>query len=259
MQVQTPVFLDLAAVSLYIFFVFFFVLVFWLHREGKREGYPLVSDRPDKPLRYPIEGFPGVPPPKTFILPHGGTVVQPNRDERAGVGQHLLAADPFPGAPQIATGDAMRDGVGAASWVARAEDHDLTWDDATPKIVPLRAIPGWGVAAGSPDIRGRAVVGCDGVVAGSVVDLWVDRSEYIFRYVEVELNATLGRAIIPLGMVHWWGNGPVIVDQASGAQIAAAPTIAHPERMTFREEDRVSGYFGGAELHGAPNRAEPLV
>ena len=40
----TPMF-DLASVSLYVFFAFFFGLVLWLHREGKREGYPLVSDR----------------------------------------------------------------------------------------------------------------------------------------------------------------------------------------------------------------------
>ena len=40
----TSVFTDLAALSLYLFFAFFLALVLWLHREGKREGYPLISD-----------------------------------------------------------------------------------------------------------------------------------------------------------------------------------------------------------------------
>ncbi|NBQ12772.1 MAG: photosynthetic reaction center subunit H, partial [Gammaproteobacteria bacterium] len=37
-------YVDVAQVVLYVFWLFFFVLIFWLHREGKREGYPLESD-----------------------------------------------------------------------------------------------------------------------------------------------------------------------------------------------------------------------
>jgi photosynthetic reaction center H subunit len=52
--------LDLAQLVLYAFWAFFFGLVFYLRREDKREGYPLLGDRPGER----VEGFPAVPPPK---------------------------------------------------------------------------------------------------------------------------------------------------------------------------------------------------
>jgi photosynthetic reaction center H subunit len=256
----TNVFQDGAALSLYAFYVFFFVLVLWLHREGKREGYPLVSDRPDRPLAAPIEGFPAVPEPKIFRLAHGhGEISAPGPRAERDVGALLTPYDPFPGAPQIPTGDPMQTGVGAASYALRADTPDITWDEAEPKIVPLRAAPGWHIAEGDPEIRGRPVFGIDGKIAGTVVDLWVDKSDVLLRYVEVEVVGSGRRVLIPLGLVHWWGDGPVKCDTATCAQIAAAPTTAHPERVTLREEDRISGYFGGGELHATPDAVEPFV
>jgi photosynthetic reaction center H subunit len=255
------VFQDLAALSLYAFFAFFFGLVLWLHREGKREGYPLISDRVDRPLHAPIEGFPGVPEPKTFMLPHGhGSVSAPGpHPAERDVGPLLTPYDPFPGAPQVPTGDAMQTGVGAASYALRVDTPDITWDEADPKIVPLRAAPGWHIPEGDPEIRGRPVFAIDGKVAGTVVDLWVDKSDVLLRYVEVEVVGSGKRVLIPLGVVHWWGEGPVKCDTATAAQIAAAPVTAHPERVTLREEDRISGYFGGGELHATPEASEPFA
>jgi photosynthetic reaction center H subunit len=37
-------YIDVAQVVLYVFWVFFFGLIFYLRREDKREGYPLVYD-----------------------------------------------------------------------------------------------------------------------------------------------------------------------------------------------------------------------
>lgn len=256
----TSVFQDLAALSLYAFFAFFTALVLWLHREGKREGYPLISDRVGKPLRAPIEGFPATPEPKVFHLAHGhGEILAPGpRAERDMTGL-MTPYDPFPGAPQVPTGDPMQTGVGAASWALRADTPDITWDEAEAKIVPLRAAPGWYIAEGDPEIRGRPVFGTDGKVAGTVVDLWVDKSDVLLRYVEVEVVGSGKRVLIPLGLVHWWDEGPVKCDVATAAQIAAGPTTAHPEKVTLREEDRISGYFGGGELHSNPESVEPFV
>ncbi|MBK8004548.1 MAG: hypothetical protein IPK12_11595 [Gemmatimonadetes bacterium] len=53
--------LDGAAITLYAFWIFFFGLVWWLRREDKREGYPLESERGT------TEGWPALPPKKTFI------------------------------------------------------------------------------------------------------------------------------------------------------------------------------------------------
>jgi photosynthetic reaction center H subunit len=50
--------IDTAQVVLYVFWVFFAGLIFYLRREDKREGYPLVSDRAGG---VSVVGFP-VPP-----------------------------------------------------------------------------------------------------------------------------------------------------------------------------------------------------
>jgi len=256
----TSVFQDIAALSLYAFYAFFLGLVLWLHREGKREGYPLISDREGRDLRAPIEGFPATPDPKTYILPHGhGAVSAPGPRAERDMNGILVAYDPFPGASQVPLVDPMQAGVGAASYALRADTPDLTWDEADPKIVPLRAAPGWTVAEEDPEIRGRPVFGLDRKVAGTVVDLWVDKSDVLLRYVEVEVAGSGKRVLIPLGLVRWSGEGPVICDTATCAQIAAAPTTAHPERVTLREEDRISGYFGGGELYALPGDSESFV
>lgn len=57
---------DLAQISLYAFWLFFAGLVYYLRREDKREGYPLVSDRPN----VTVQGFPAVPPTKVFPVDH---------------------------------------------------------------------------------------------------------------------------------------------------------------------------------------------
>lgn len=54
---------DLAQVALYAFWIFFFGLVYYLRREDKREGYPLMTDRPG----VVAHGFPRSPGPKSFI------------------------------------------------------------------------------------------------------------------------------------------------------------------------------------------------
>ena len=48
-------YIDVAQVALYSFWVFFAGLIYYLRREDKREGYPLVSDRSDQ-IR--VTGFP---------------------------------------------------------------------------------------------------------------------------------------------------------------------------------------------------------
>ena len=42
-------YIDVAQLVLYAFWIFFVGLIFYLRREDKREGYPLVSDRTVRP------------------------------------------------------------------------------------------------------------------------------------------------------------------------------------------------------------------
>ena len=67
--------IDVAQVALYAFWVFFAGLIFYLRREDKREGYPLESDRSG---HVRVQGFPAMPRPKTFLLPHGGSYSAPS-------------------------------------------------------------------------------------------------------------------------------------------------------------------------------------
>jgi photosynthetic reaction center H subunit len=255
----TPVFLDAAALSLYIFFAFFAGLIYYLTRENKREGYPMVNELPDRPAFATMHGFPETPAPKVFRLhyPEGATVVQGVRPERDVTAQ--LSPDyPYPGTAFVPTGDAMRDGVGPASYADRADTPDLAYDDNKPKIVPLRAAPGWHIAHEDPDPRGKSVITLDGVVAGTVVDLWVDRSEYILRYLETEV-AGGRRVLVPMFLCTFNDEGTAQVISVTAAQFAVAPGIAQPEQITLLEEDRISGYFGGGHFYATPERSEACL
>lgn len=255
----TPVFLDAAALSLYIFFAFFAGLIYYLSRENKREGYPMVNELPDRPAFATMHGFPETPAPKVFRLhyPEGATVVQGVRPERDVTAQ--LSPDyPYPGTAFVPTGDAMRDGVGPASYADRADTPDLAYDDNKPKIVPLRAAPGWHIAHEDPDPRGKSVITLDGVVAGTVVDLWVDRSEYILRYLETEV-AGGRRVLVPMFLCTFNDEGTAQVISVTAAQFAAAPGITQPEQVTLLEEDRISGYFGGGHFYATPERSEACL
>ena len=51
-------YIDVAQLVLYAFWIFFAGLIFYLRREDKREGYPLVFERPDTA---PYLNFPPIP------------------------------------------------------------------------------------------------------------------------------------------------------------------------------------------------------
>ena len=51
-------YIDVAQLCLYAFWLFFFGLVYYLLRENKREGYPLVSDRTGRAPRVKVVGWP---------------------------------------------------------------------------------------------------------------------------------------------------------------------------------------------------------
>ena len=125
--------IDVAQVALYSFWVFFAGLIYYLRREDKREGYPLVSDRSDQ-VRIP--GFPQAPPPKTFYLRNGTTVTAPRREDVEPAFNAVPVAA-WPGAPMHPVGNAMLSGAGPAASALRADMVDRTFDDEA-RVVPLR-------------------------------------------------------------------------------------------------------------------------
>jgi photosynthetic reaction center H subunit len=250
--------IDVAQVVLYAFWIFFAGLVFYLLRENKREGYPLVSDRTDG--RVVVQGFPAMPEKKTFLLHDGSTVIQPRPDN-----EPPLAAAPVssvPGSPLTPTGDPMQDGVGPAAYALRADEPERTFDDNSPKIVPLRAAPGFHIDADDPDPRGMDVVAADGKVAGTCRDVWVDKSEVILRYLEAEVATPAGprQVLVPMTLVTINATRRTVnVASVLARHFAAAPGLRSPEQITMREEDRICAYFGGGNMYATPDRLGPLL
>ena len=174
-------YIDVAQLVLYGFWIFFAGLIFYLLREGKREGYPLDSDRTERSGgKVVVVGFPDLPAPKTFLLRDGSTVQVPRPDGGDARVPRSTPAAAFPGAPFVPDGDPMQAEVGPGSYAERADSPDLA-NDGKAKIVPLRVAEGFSVQARDPDPRGMSVLGLDDAVAGTVTDVWVDRMEHLIR------------------------------------------------------------------------------
>jgi photosynthetic reaction center H subunit len=175
-----------------------------------------------------------------------------------------VPADPYIGSPLVPTGDPMVDGVGAAAWAMRAEVPDRT-AHGEAKIVPLRLAPGFYIEPRDPDPRGLPVKAVDGRVAGTIVDLWVDRSEPQVRYYEVQLAAVERRVLLPAALVQWPNFGwfgrmdHVKVKAITSDQFTRVPGIARDDQITLREEDRVMAYYAGGHLYARASRSEPLL
>jgi photosynthetic reaction center H subunit len=148
---------------------------------------------------------------------------------------------------------------GPASYANRADVPDRTYD-GEPKIVPLRAAPNFYLEPRDPDPRGYAVIACDGHVAGTVTDVWIDRSEPQLRYIEVAVPGRDGVALVPAAMTKVDTRlRSMKVASITAAQFADVPATRHPERVTLLEEDRIMAYFSAGHLFATPSRMEPLI
>ncbi|MEO0615449.1 MAG: photosynthetic reaction center subunit H [Pseudomonadota bacterium] len=250
--------IDLVEFIFTLFWLFFAVLVLYLHRESKREGYPL--EAPHRMGDVVVRGFPSEPKKKTFKTRFHGEISVPRKDP-----EHELAAryvGDFPGAPIEPTGDPLVDGIGPAAWSDRADTPDLTLH-GKPRIVPMRNHAEFGIDERDADPRGMKVIAADGESVGTVTDAWIDIPEPGIVYIEIALDASIGsgQVLMPFAFVDK-------IDKAGGAlhsnallsdQYGRAPRIKDPDTITLLEEEKVMGYFGGGKLLAEPSRSEPLI
>ena len=248
-------YIDIAQVMLYLFWIFFAGLIYYLHRENKREGYPLEHDGPSRKI---VQGWPAVPEPKIYRLRDGTTRSSPPTNSvepplnASAVGRSL-------GTPLDPHGDAMLAAVGPGSYAMRADVPDMTFD-GHPKLVPLRVATDYHLESADPDPRGMPVFGADGEVGGTVKDVWVDRAEYVLRYIELEVKAADGSAHVLLPMTAARvSNGRVTVNSIYGQHFVNVPRTKHAESITLLEEEKVMAYYGGGKLYAHPSRQEPLA
>jgi photosynthetic reaction center H subunit len=248
---------DLPSLIFGAFVLFFIGLLVYLRREDRREGYPLEDDVTGR-----LEALGGlffVAQPKTFILGHdGATVSKPNsqRESRDIAADRISGA---PGSPLKPRGDGMTAGVGPGAFAQRARTPEMMAHGG-PKIVPLRVATDFSIAKGDSDPRGMSVTGADGVVAGVISDVWVDKAEVLIRYLEVKISTTAQSVLLPMPMaVIDKGRGVVKVHAILAAQFAGVPKLSNPNLVTIDEEERVAAYYGGGYLYATPARLEPLI
>jgi photosynthetic reaction center H subunit len=251
-------YIDLAQVVLYLFIAFFLGLVYYLHRENKREGYPLENERSGAVT---VQGFPSVPAPKTYLLADGTTVQAPRAQPKDMRPVNGTPAANFLGAPLVPIGDPMTAGVGPGAYAERQDVPDKTIH-GTPKLVPLRAAPDFYVDHEDPNPIGMTVIGADGAVGGVVRDVWVDQAEYLIRYFEVETGekGKMRNVLLPATLARVVGaKNQVRVKSILGGQFALVPTQKKPDIVTRLEEEKIFGFFGAGTLYATPQRAEPLL
>ncbi len=245
-------YIDLAQILLYVFWLFFAGLIFYLVREGHREGYPMQTDG----LSLEIKGWP-VPPPKVFKTVHGDvTVPDVNRSEPV---YHGASTYPAPGSPIEPMGNPLLAGVGAGAWSNRADVPDMMVAGGA-KIVPLRVATDFSISTKDTDPRGLPVIGGDHQPGGKVVDIWLDQAEMLFRYLEVETPTASGprRVLLPIPFARI-GSRSVQVKSIFGSQFAGVPGLKNPDQVTYLEEDIISAYYGAGTLYADPQRSEPIL
>ncbi|WP_310496519.1 photosynthetic reaction center subunit H [Sandarakinorhabdus sp.] len=249
--------LDIAELAFFLFFFFFLGLVWYLRREDRREGYPLEWDVTGQ--RLDLNDPLIFDEPKTFVLPHGlGTFTTPTANDRDELPTNIWPENRgYEGTPFEPKDNHLSSGLGPASYAQRFDRPDLDMH-GDPRIVPTRVAPHIGVVAQDIDPRGLTVFGVDGKAAGTVSDLWVDKSEHMLRYLEVELTSGDGHVLLPMAMSEVSRRG-VVTDSITAAQFAGAPRPKTADQVTLLEEDKIVGYFGGGYLWATPERSEPLL
>ena len=149
-------YIDVAQIVLYMFWIFFAGLIYYLIREGHREGYPMVSEGNGW-----IEGWPPAPSPKTYLLDNGQEIQIPRESEpeQTFSGQRAYKTASSPLEP---VGDPLSAGIGPGAWSAlRPDEADLD-HHGEPKIVPLSMAPEFGVSARDTDPRGLVLLDAEG-------------------------------------------------------------------------------------------------
>ena len=135
----------------------------------------------------------------------------------------------------------MLDGVGPGAYADRADVADMTFDGAAAASCRCARRRASRVAPATPT---RAACRCSVPTAWSAapcVDLWVDRSEMLFRYLEVEVPARSGtrRVLLPVNFSRIGDARRSRCSRSSARSSRRCPAPAQPEQVTLarRRED----------------------
>lgn len=245
-------YVDVAQLVLYVFWAFFAGLIYYLLRENHREGYPMDSGRENGPK---VEGWPPVPSPVSYKTSDGHVYLSPDLNRPDG-DYSARPTHGWNGAPIEPVGDPLLAGVGPGAWANRADVPDM--EHGTPKIVPLHLVPEFAVNHQDIDPRGLPVIGADKHVAGHVTEMWIDRMEMMFRYMEVQLEGSDRKVLLPMTFSRIKPQG-VHVHALLAHQFTNVPATKSPQQITLLEEEKITAYYGAGTLYATPERQEPLL
>jgi photosynthetic reaction center H subunit len=253
--------IDITEMVLYLFFAFFLCLVLYLQNESRREGYPLEHDVTGEHEPTPGLFFRALPKP--YHLSDGTTLYKPD-DMRDSHDISYKRTAAWSGSPIEPTGNPLTAGVGPGAYAIRANVPDKT-SHGTNRIAPLRISPEYFTDPKDAQLVGFTMVGTDGKSGGKITDIWVDRAEFLIRYLEVATltddgTATGKTVLVPMTMCAVKkAAGKVQVDAVLGHQIAGAPQIASPDQITLLEEEKIVGYYGAGYMYATSARSEPVL
>ena len=254
---NNPIFfgrMDAAELVFYIFCLFFLGLVIWLQRESKREGFPLEDDQGRKLAH---QGITQVPPRKTFKMPFGeDDVITPLRQSEPVDVPNARRTAHFTGSPIEPIGEGVGAGIGPGAFAMRRDVPDHTHEGHL-RIVPIGDTD-MTIEKRDADPRGMTVLGADGAVAGTVTDLWVDRSEMMLRYLDVSVDGKSVLLPMTMAVVHKKAK-QISCSAINASHFAGAPSIAKAGTITRLEEEMIVAYFGGGYLYANAARSEPLL
>jgi photosynthetic reaction center H subunit len=253
--------MDITEVVLYLFFAFFLALVIYLQREGMREGYPLEHDVTGKQETAP--GFFYRAAPKPYHMADGTTLYKPDmvRDTHETSSRRTAA---WSGSPIEPTGNPLTAGIGPGAYAIRADVPDVD-SHGSNRIAPLRVASNYYTDPKDAQMIGFTLIGTDGKSGGKITDIWVDRSEFLIRYLEVATingdgSATGKTVLVPMTMCSVKKAAKnVRIEAVLGSQVSGAPQLANPIQVTLLEEEKIVGYFGAGYLYATAARAEPAL
>ena len=98
-------------------------------------------------------------------------------------------------------------------------------------------------------------------MAGTVHELWVDRSEPQIRYLEVAVAGGDRHVLVPITLAE--DRTPIGAgSRSSRSWPRSSPTrrsLSNPDQVTKLEEDRITAYFASGHLYATRARSEPLL
>jgi len=245
---------DVASLIFTIFIIFFLGLSIHLTLEGKREGFPLESERFGEITNE--DGLIMMPKSKSYLTESGKEYLAPLAQAPAPEVLKAVPAHHMNGAPLVPTGNPLLAGVGPGSYANRADVPDVGLH-GEPRIMPLSQLPSFSVNKNEKNPIGMTVYGADQKPAGQVTNLWVDHMESMIRYFEVELTPG-NTVLIPLNFALI-KEGSVRVNSILSHQFSDVPKTKSNSQITLLEEEKVMAYYGAGTLYATPDRQEPLL